>query len=229
MLNQIFNSVFSNRDITISPSMFALSILTSLLLGLLLAKIYKYKTIYTKEFIITLATLPVLISMIIFLVNGNLGTSVAVAGTFGLIRFRSAAGGAKEILYIFFATAVGIATGMGFLVLAILFTLTLTLVLWIYENSGFSQVSTSRRQATFIVPNNEIDYIPILEKILNKTCREINLISVKNINKNNTIQMEYHLDLKPEMNDIGLINSIMTYNPDIEVTLDTNAKKKKIL
>ena len=91
MLNQIFNSVFSNRDITISPSMFALSILTSLLLGLLLAKIYKYKTIYTKEFIITLATLPVLISMIIFLVNGNLGTSVAVAGTFGLIRFRSAA------------------------------------------------------------------------------------------------------------------------------------------
>ena len=217
MLNQIFNSVFSNRDITISPSMFALSILTSLLLGLLLAKIYKYKTIYTKEFIITLATLPVLISMIIFLVNGNLGTSVAVAGTFGLIRFRSAAGGAKEILYIFFATAVGIATGMGFL------------VLWLYENSGFSQVSTSRRQATFIVPNNEIDYIPILEKILNKTCREINLISVKNINKNNTIQMEYHLDLKPEMNDIGLINSIMTYNPDIEVTLDTSAKKKKIL
>lgn len=209
--------------------MFILSLIISLLLGLLLAKAYKYKTIYTKEFIITLATLPVLISIIIFLVNGSLGTSVAVAGTFGLIRFRSAAGGAKEILYVFFATAIGIATGMGFLVLAILFTLVLLLVLWLYENSAFVQVSTSRRQATITVPNNHTDYTPILEKILDRNCREANLRFIQNNNKDSKIQMDYDLELRPHISDTGLIHDITAYDPDIEISLDTSAKKKKIL
>ncbi|WP_454922683.1 DUF4956 domain-containing protein, partial [Abiotrophia defectiva] len=76
--------------------MLMMSLLVALLTGLWLAWVYKYKTLYTKDFVITLALLPTIIAMIIFLVNGNLGTSVAVAGTFSLIRFRSAAGGAKE-------------------------------------------------------------------------------------------------------------------------------------
>ena len=68
---------------------------TSLILGLVLAMVYKYKTLHTKEFVITLTLMPALIAIIILLVNGNLGTSVAVAGAFSLIRFRSAAGSSK--------------------------------------------------------------------------------------------------------------------------------------
>lgn len=229
MSEQLFNSVFSNNNIHIKPSMFALAILTSLILGLLLAKVYKYKTIYTKEFIITLATLPVLIAVIIFLVNGSLGTSVAVAGTFGLIRFRSAAGGAKELLYVFFATAIGIATGMGFLVLAILFTLALLLILWCYENSAFVQISLTRRYAIILVPNDGTGYEMDLESILKKSCRSISLTLIKSMNKNDKIQLEYELDLKPDTSDTKLINDILAYNSDIEISLGATVKKKKIL
>ena len=77
---------------------------------------------------ITLSLLPAIISIIIFLVNGNLGTSVAVAGTFSLIRFRSAAGGSKELLAVFMAAAIGITTGMGFVALAVVFTLSISFV-----------------------------------------------------------------------------------------------------
>ncbi len=229
MVDQLFSSTFSSSNIDVKPTMLALSLLTSLILGLLLAKIYKYKTIYTKEFIITLAILPILIAMIIFLVNGNLGTSVAVAGTFGLIRFRSAAGGAKEILFVFIATAIGIATGMGFLVLAILFTLFLVFTLWIYENSNFAQVSMTRRHGTFTVPNDETDYELILSGILARTCREANLTSVKNLNKEDKIQLEYDLDLKANANDFKLINDVLAYNNDIEVSIAATAKKRKTL
>lgn len=209
--------------------MFALSMIVSLLLGLLLAKVYKYKTIYTKEFIITLATLPILIAMIIFLVNGSLGTSVAVAGTFGLIRFRSAAGGAKEILFVFIATAIGIATGMGFLVLSILFTIALLGLLWVYENSNFAQISLTRRQATILVPNDGMDYEVIMSRILDRTCQDANLIFIRNIGKTDQIQLDYELDLKVSSNDTKVINDILAYNPDIEISIGTTAKKKKIL
>ena len=146
MLNQIFDSVFSDSTTSINPGMLILSIGVSLLLGILLAAVYKYKTLYTKEFVITICLLPSLIAIIIFLVNGNVGTSVAVAGTFSLIRFRSAAGGAKEILSIFIATAIGIATGMGLLLLATAFTLLLSAMLIIYENTEFTNASQTRNQ-----------------------------------------------------------------------------------
>ena len=112
------------------PEMLMMSLVVALITGLWLAWVYKYKTLYTKDFVITLALLPTIIAMIIFLVNGNLGTSVAVAGTFSLIRFRSAAGGAKEMLVIFMATAIGLACGMGYVFLALGFTLVLTCLLF---------------------------------------------------------------------------------------------------
>ena len=103
MLNQLFNSIYSSAEVKINPLALIFSMITSLILGIVLAKVYKRQTIYTKEFVITLSLLPAIISIIIFLVNGNLGTSVAVAGTFSLIRFRSAAGGSKELLAVFMA------------------------------------------------------------------------------------------------------------------------------
>ena len=75
----------------------------------------------SQSFCITVALLPLAVQMVIMLVNGNLGAGVAVAGAFGLVRFRSAPGTAREIAAIFSAMALGLATGMGYLALAVLF------------------------------------------------------------------------------------------------------------
>lgn len=66
----------------------------SLLLGVLIALIYMRQARYTKSFAVTLALLPAMVEIVILLVNGNLGTGVAVAGAFGLVRFRSLPGSA---------------------------------------------------------------------------------------------------------------------------------------
>ena len=107
MITQLFNSIYSSAEIKVNPLALIASLVTGLILGIILAKVYKHQTIYTKGFVITLSLLPAIISIIIFLVNGNLGTSVAVAGTFSLIRFRSA-GGSKELLAIFMRQRLGL-------------------------------------------------------------------------------------------------------------------------
>ena len=66
----------------------------SLLLGVLIALFYMRQARYTKSFAVTLALLPAMVEIVILLVNGNLGTGVAVAGAFGLVRFRSLPGSA---------------------------------------------------------------------------------------------------------------------------------------
>ena len=92
MLN-LFNSIFNNATASADPFQLLLALLVSLTLGLALTWTYKYRTLYTREFAISLTLLPCLMTLVIFLVNGNLGTSIAVAGTFSLIRVRSATSG----------------------------------------------------------------------------------------------------------------------------------------
>ena len=162
------------------------------------------------------------------MVNGNLGTSVAVAGTFSLIRFRSAAGGSKELLSVFMATAIGLAVGMGYIVLAIVFTLILSGVLIAFEQSSFVKPSSTRRQVQLVVPM-DFDYELLIEGMLSQACRESELVSVKSKAKTEKIQLDYLVDLKQEVSDKQFVDSLKTFKADLDIALSKTASKKKIL
>ena len=111
MLN-LFESIIPSTGIT--PSVFIILVLISLVLGGVLALIHTYKNDYTKSFVMTLAILPAVVSVVILMVNGNIGAGVAVAGAFSLVRFRSAPGTAREIVSLFVAMGLGLILGMGY-------------------------------------------------------------------------------------------------------------------
>ena len=99
-------------SITYSDKLFNMPITTflacigaALALGIGTALIFQFKTKHTASMAITLAIMPPAIALVIMLVNGNIGAGVAVAGTFSLIRFRSAPGTAREIGSIFLSMA----------------------------------------------------------------------------------------------------------------------------
>lgn len=112
----------SSSTITAGIIDVAICAFVSLFLGLVVAYVHMYRNIYTKNFVVTLAVLPVLVQLVIMLVNGNLGTGVAVLGAFSLIRFRSVAGGSREITSIFWSMGIGLATGMGYIGYVFLFS-----------------------------------------------------------------------------------------------------------
>lgn len=224
MLSTLFDSIFTQQALTIRPLFLALSLLTSLVLGLVMASVYKYKNFYSKEFVQTLTILPTLIAVIIFLVNGNLGTSVAVAGTFSLIKFRSPASSAKELLLVFMATAIGLATGMGYISLAISVTLGVALVMVLLENSQFANISHIRRQLVLNLPKT-LEYESFLESILAENCKSVELLAVQS--KKDRLELTYHIDLN--ISDQSLLSEILSYNDAIDVSLTKVAKKKKSL
>ena len=97
----MIESIFSSTAATISVANFMICMGSGIILGIIIALIHKFTTKTTPNFLITLAVLPVLVQVVILLVNGNLGTSLAVAGAFSLIRFRSMPGNSKEIISVF--------------------------------------------------------------------------------------------------------------------------------
>lgn len=227
MITQLFNSIYSSAEIKVNPLALIASLVTGLILGIILAKVYKHQTIYTKEFVITLSLLPAIISIIIFLVNGNLGTSVAVAGTFSLIRFRSAAGGSKELLAIFMATAIGITTGMGLLALGVFFTLFIFFFWLLFEKMSFSSVSQTRRYVQIQIPA-ELDYEVLFEAIFETACKSFELTSVQSVD-NKFIKLDYVVDLKPGVSDQRLIQRFLRYEKIKNISLSKEAKKRKSL
>lgn len=224
MPSSILDSVFTQTNLTISPLWVLVSLLVNLILGLILASLYKYRSAYSKEFVQTLTVLPCLIAVIIFLVNGNLGTSVAVAGTFSLIKFRSPAASAKELLLIFMATAIGLATGMGYLMLAGLVTLLVAGVLLILEHASFAQVSSQKRQLSLSLSVDEADE-GLLNQVITACCQRAELLSLTV--KNNQMVLVYQLDLRES--EQLLCRAILRAFPTANLTLNQGLTKKKTL
>ena len=97
MLEAIFQGVFDNGlEASVNLSEFLLCVGVSLIIGLIIAFTFTYKNKYTKSFMVTLALLPAVVCVVIMMVNGNIGTGIAVAGAFSLVRFRSIPGNAKK-------------------------------------------------------------------------------------------------------------------------------------
>ena len=93
----VLDSILSTSTSSIDPTALLLCTLASLAVGVGAALVYMYNNQYNRRFVITLALLPAIVQMVIMLVNGNLGTGVAVMGAFSLIRFRSVPGNARDI------------------------------------------------------------------------------------------------------------------------------------
>ena len=115
-MDMLFSSVLGTTEsamTTVTSAGFLWCTIASIVLGLVCALIYMYKHNYSKNFVVTLALLPLIVQMVILLVNGNIGAGIAVMGVFNLVRFRSIPGSAKDIGSVFLAMAIGLATGMG--------------------------------------------------------------------------------------------------------------------
>ena len=109
----IFESIYTEGTNGIGGTAFVLCMAGALAMGLLIACMHMYKNRYSKNFILTVTVLPVIVQTVIMLVNGSLGTGVAVMGAFSLVRFRSVPGNSRELGSIFLAMTAGLAAGMS--------------------------------------------------------------------------------------------------------------------
>ena len=145
--------------------------LVSIVLGIGIAFIYSRQGNYTKNYIVTLALLPELVQVVIMLVNGKLGTGVAVMGDFSLVRFRSLPGTSKEIRGIFFAMVVGLATGMGYITYAAIITVVIGVAMFLFFHTSFGEVKDNGKMLKIVIPEN-LDYEGVFDQIFDEYTKE---------------------------------------------------------
>lgn len=212
----MFESIFTS-ELTLTSVL--LSVIVSLLLGMFVAYIHMKTTKYTKNFIITLSILPILVQIVMMMVNGNLGTSVAVLGAFSLIRFRSIPGNSREITSIFFAMAIGLATGMGQIILAILLTIMVGMILLILSKTSFGESKECEQILKITIPEN-LDYMEVFDDIFEQYTKRANLFHVKTTDMGSLYELSYQVILKDEKAQKQMIDDIRIRNGNLKIILE---------
>ena len=192
----------------------------SIVLGLIIALTHKVTSKYNKNFLTTITMLPLLVMSIIMIVNGNLGMSVAVAGTFGLVRFRSVPGTSKEILSVFFAMAVGLTLGAGYIVMAPVITVIGCLVLLLIGKISLFDKDKTEKYLRVTIPES-LDYTEVFDDILKKYTSKYSLMQVKTTNLGSTFELKYSVSLNSNINEKEFIDEIRVRNGNLKIALTT--------
>lgn len=211
----MFNSVI-NGNLTLMSS--SICIICSIILGLIISLVYMKTSRYSKNYIITLAILPILVSTVMIMVNGNLGTGIAIAGAFSLVRFRSMPGNSKEIMSVFFAMTIGISIGAGYVFFATLITITVALMIILFYFINFGEDKNKYKVLDIVVPET-LDYDNIFDEVFNKYANKCELLRIKTTNLGSLYELRYNVTLKEGCKEKEFIDSIRVRNGNLKVSM----------
>lgn len=211
----MFNSILVS-GLTITNFIVCISV--SIVLGLIVAMVHMLTVRSNKNFIQTLCILPVLVTMVILLVNGNLGTGVAVAGAFSLVRFRSIPGNSREIMAVFFAMAIGLSVGTGYIAFGTLFTVFVSLFLFIISKINFGELKNGEKKLVILIPE-DLDYTNVFDNVFDNYLDRFSLIKSKTTNMGSLFELTYMVKLKSDINEKEFIDKIRVKNGNLKVLL----------
>lgn len=214
----MLNSILTNSQASVSIGGVLICSLFAIIFGFLIAMTHKFTSKYNKNFLTTVSMLPLLVQCVILLVNGNLGMSVAIAGTFGLVRFRSVPGTSKEILTVFFSMAVGLAMGMGYVLFGGALTLLGCLVMVVLSKSSIFEKNEHDRSLKITIPE-DLDYTEVFVQTLKKYTSKYALEQVKTTNLGSLFELRYSITLKDKINEKEFLDELRVQNGNLKIVL----------
>ena len=215
MFDSMLNSVFSSGQIT--GTAFLVTLGLALILGIGTALLCMYKNKYSQSFAVTLAMLPATVAVVIMLVNGNIGAGVAVAGGFSLVRFRSAAGTAREIGMIFLAMTLGLALGMGYVGLAVCFFVVMAVFTAVLTTVDFGGRKAGERTLKISIPES-LDYEGLFDDLFAEYTDRSELDKVKTTNMGTLYELTYRIVLKDAAKTKEFLDELRCRNGNLTIS-----------
>jgi len=214
----MFNTIFDASTVGLEISTALMAAGAAIVLGLALAITHMKTSQTTKGFLITLATLPLLVMAVMIMINGNLGTSIAILGAFSLIRFRSLQGRAKDLLAIFFAMMIGLACGMGHILFGAVITIIAIIAILLFSYTHFLEPDRHERVLKVVIPE-DLDYEEVFADVFKKYTSRSHLVKMKTINMGSLYKLTYDVKLKHNVKEKEFLDEIRVKNCNLKVLL----------
>ncbi|MBR2955064.1 MAG: DUF4956 domain-containing protein [Ruminococcus sp.] len=216
----IFASPSAQAITDITLGQFCICVGAALLIGFLISLVYIFchrKEGYSQSYVFTIIMLPTIVSLILLLINTTAG-ALSLAGAFTLVRFRSVPGDPKDIAYIFFSMAAGVACGIGYIGFAVVFFLVLGVVMFGLSEMNFGGCKTRHMTLKITIPEN-LDYQGVFDPVLSRYTRFHKLRRVKTTNFGTLFELIYSVDVSEDIDQKKFIDELRALNGNMTINL----------
>ena len=214
--------VIDMTDLTVTKLLIVLSLAT--VLGLILRAVFVFthrKDVYDKSFTVTLSLLPLVVSVIIFLVSDNFARAFSLAGVFALVRFRTAIADSRDITYILSAVGIALATAMGYLNYAVVFTAFISAVFILVNLLNSEKTASQTAKLKIVVPEN-VNYEHIFDEIFKRYLDNFQLEKVKTTDFGTMFELTYIIKSKVDLDQKKFIDEIRVKNGNLNIQMTTD-------
>jgi len=221
MFESIFGAGADTTAISLTWQHALITVGTALALGLLIAVIYMLTHtygVYSQGFVLTLVMMPIIISIIIMLVGSNVARAFSLAGAFSIIRFRSTMGDPKDVAYIFFTMAIGLALGVGFAGYAVLFTLLLCLIMFVLGKTNFGKKKNVPKLLRIMMPEN-MDYEGVFDDIFEKYTTMHEMRRVRTADLGSLLEVHYAIVRRKNTSEKALLDELRCRNGNLTISI----------
>lgn len=220
----MFNSLISPAITLFS---FLACMATAIVLGVLTALVFSFRSHHSSSFTLALALLPAAVTMVIIMVNGNVGAGLAVAGTFALVRFRSAQGTAREIVGLFLSMSIGLVCGMGYIYVAMLYFVIMAAFVLLLTLAKFGERNSGSRMLKITIPET-LDYDGLFDDLFDKYTSYHELVRVKTTNMGTLYELSYLINLKSDSGTKAFMDDLRCRNGNLNIICGRETDKDSI-
>ena len=221
-MSSIFSSVLTGG---FSVGLYLLCLLFAGLCGTIAALALSRESSATRSFLISLVVLPIIVTTVILMVNGNVGTGIAVAGAFSLVRFRSAAGKARDISAIFLVMTAGLTCAAGYIGIALLFTILASGLMLLLSRIP---MSCDRFVALHITVPETVHFANAFDAPFDEYTKSRKLIKAKTSNMGSLYKLEYLIEMKNPSAVQELLDNLRCRNGNLEIALINNTEGEEL-
>jgi uncharacterized membrane protein YhiD involved in acid resistance len=217
--------IFNLQDLSTEISVLDMVIVMvlSFALSVFIGWIYKIThrgTSYTQSFVFTLVLNGMIVALVMMIIGSNIARAFSLVGALSIIRFRNAVKETRDVGFIFFTMAIGMAIGTRFYLLAIVGAVVISLMILLMTRFNWFARETASQILRVQVPNG-LPFDSLFDKILLKFTNSSELISVDSVHSGLLTELTYSVGLKRTNNIQEFITEVKNLNGNNKVTLIT--------
>ncbi|WP_405154411.1 DUF4956 domain-containing protein [Paenibacillus sp. FSL K6-0108] len=218
MLDSIFSSALTDTTLTFSNAILTIGL--AIIMGVIISLTYMKtnQSTYSQSFTLTMVVLPVIVAIIILLIGSNIARAFSLAGAFSIIRFRSAPGDPKDIAYVLFTMASGLACGVGAFGYAVMFTIILCVLMFVLSRFNFGGKKAQQKTLKVTIPEN-LSYEEALNEVFHKFNVPFDLKKIRTTELGSLYELVYNVTIHENVNQKEFLDMIRTRNGNLDISL----------
>jgi hypothetical protein len=219
-INSLLAALQDNTDV-FSVSDVVFSTILSFLLTLIIAQVYRitYRGVsYTQSYVHTLIMMSMIVAVIMLVIGSNIARAFSLVGALSIIRFRNAVKDTRDVGYIFFAMAIGMACGTRFYLLAIVATLIICFILWGMSTLNMFAKDVREQILKIRVPG-DMRYESLFDNVFSRYLARFNLIAVETVQAGLLTELVYGIELRNPNQAQAFLQELSRLNDNNKVAL----------